>query len=264
MANLSQKAQDLFTFMQKDYVEQGYMYSGSWPYMSLIERGFDKETIHELQESGKIQKRNCDDYAFELSAAERGELISRHDLCSVWYEKAGNALLESIQAEIQDAAEIPYNKDTGLFTVRTMKVQGDTDKPERMEVTCPFSIGQVIDLEYDLPRKRAYSGYSSASFSSRGKAVGQFMVTDVIHNLMVSPRMNLLEVQSLCEEFNKLYPRERTMMVFEDVVLKRLKNNTKSLSDQIKSATIRASESHSPVTPPAKESAPERSFIYEP
>jgi len=258
MANLSQKAQELLSFMQKDYIEQGYMYSGSWPYTSLKGRGFDKETIHELQESGKIQKRNRDDYAFELSATERGVLISSHNLCSVWYEKKGNALLESIQAEIRDAAEIPYNKDTGLLTVRTMKVQRDMEKPDQMEVACPFSIGQIINLEYDLPRKTAYTGYSSASFTPRGKAVGQFMVTDVIHNLMVSPGMNLLEVQSLCEEFNKLYPRERTMMVFEDVVLKRMKNKTPSLSDQINAATIRTSESHFTDKVALKESVSER------
>lgn len=243
--NLSEKAQELLKFLREDYKDNGYMYSGSWPYESLKERGFDKEAIHELQKAGKIQRRDCDDYAFELSPTERGNLITDHSLCSVWHEKHGNAFLPEIQNEVRDAADVvesPFESKKGLVSVRTMKVVGDSKKPDRMDVPCAFSVGQVVNLEYDLPHKKGYSGYSLLSFIPGGKAVGPFMVTDVIHNMMVYPSMNLLEIQSLCEEFNKLYPQERTMMVFEDVMLKRMKNLDGSLEQKIESATERSAQ----------------------
>lgn len=246
-SKLSDKAQELLKFFREDYKENGYMYSGSWPYESLIENGFGQETIHELLEKGKIQRRNCEDYAFELSSTERGNLITDHSLCSVWYEKNGNVLLPEIQKEIQDVADVveaPSRDENGFVTVRTMKRAGDSTKPNKVEVPCAFSIGQVVNLEYDLPKKVGYAGYNCSlrSFIPGGKAVGQFMVTDVIHNLMVFPTMNLLEVQSLCEEFNKLYPHERTMMVHEDVMLKRMKDLGGSLEQKLQNAADRSKE----------------------
>ena len=80
----------------------------------------------------------------------------------------------------------------------------------------------------------------------------------IVHNMLVDPQMNMLEVQSLCAEFNKLYPHERTMMLFEDVVLKRTKNKAPSLSDQIQSASTRAAEAHSTDKATSKETTPER------
>ena len=258
MSNLSAKSQDLLQFMRKVYIDEGFMYSGSWPYTSLKEQGFDKETIHELQESGKIQRRNCDDYAFELSAAERGALITDHSLCSVWYEKVGEPLLLSIQQEVQNAAEIPYNKDNGFMRVRTMKSNRDIDKPDTMDFNCPFVIGQVLDLEFDLRKNLRSAGYADSQESSPGRRFGKFMVTDVIHNLLVYPRMNMIEIQSLCEDFNKFYPHQRTMMVFEDILLTRMKNKCVSLSEQIQSASHHATKETSPTQSSEKHSSMER------
>ena len=257
MSNLSVKSQDLLQFMRKDYIEEGYMYSGSWPYTSLKEQGFDKEAIHELQKAGKIQRRNCDDYAFELSAAERGALITDHSLCSVWYEKVGEPFLLSIQQEAHNAAEIPYNKETGFMRVRTMKSNKDFDNPDNMEVNCPFTIGQVLDLEFDL-RKNSHRGYADSQEAAPGRRLGKFMVTDVIHNLLVYPRMNMIEIQSLCEDFNKFYPQQRTMMVFEDILLARMKNRGVSLSEQIQSASDRSGKTVEPTKTAEKEITAER------
>lgn len=223
MGKLSEKARELLEFLRKDYKQSGYMYSGSWPYESLTRNGFEKEVIHELQEIGLLQRRDCDDYAFELSAEERGRLITGGDLCSVWYEKGGDALLAEIQNEVRDAADVvesSFENEKNMVSVRTLKVEGDSNWPDRIKVPCAFSVGQVVSLEYDKPKKLQRAGYHLTE-ASDGKAVGQFMVTDVIHNLLVKPGMNLLEVQSLCDEFNKFYPHERTMVVFEDDLMAR-------------------------------------------
>lgn len=243
VAKLSDKAQKLLGFLREEYKDNGYLYSGSWPYNSLTERGFGKDVIHELQQEGKIQRRDCEDYAFELSTTERGNLITNHNLCSFWYEKHGDALLPEIQQEMRNVADVvesSLKNEMGLVSVRTMKVVGDSKKPDRIEVPCAFSVGQVVNLEYDLPKRQQHTGYSGITFVPRGKAVGQFMVTDVIHNLLVQPSINLLEVQSLCEEFNKLYPQERTMMVFEDVLLKRMKEVEGTLEQKLENAIERS------------------------
>lgn len=227
MNQLSETAQKLLDFLRAEYIEDGYMYSGSWPYTSLKERGFLMEDIAELQAAGLVQQRNCVDFAFELSPAERGELITKNSLCSVWYEKTGDGLFLSIQDEVRSAANISYNQDTGLMTVNAVKLVGDYDKPDKIDISSPFAAGQVIDVEYDLPRGKS-------AFSR--KQTGQFMVTNVIHNLLMNPGKNMLELQSLSAEFNKLHPNSRTMLLFEDVVLSRMKRPLKPLDHQIQNA----------------------------
>ena len=225
MKNLSEKSQELLKFLRDEYIDSGYMYSGSWPYTSLKERGFSSEDISALQSAGLIQRRDCDEYAFELSATERGNLIATHSLCSVWYEKTGNGLLESIQQEARSASDVRPDPVSGLQTVRTMKHERDTGLPDEMAVSCLFSVGQIIDLEYDLPKKFRWLGYSRGE-SIMGPRIGQFMVTNVIHNMLAYPRMNMLELQSLSAEFNQVHPDSRTMLLFEDVVLKRMKDKS--------------------------------------
>ena len=235
VGKLSEKAQELLKFLREDYKESGYMYSGSWPYESLKQRGFEKEVIHELRDAGKIQRRDCDDYAFELSVEERGNLIAEHSLASVWYEKYGDFLLLATQQEVRNASGIVVGKEPGMVTVDVVKNDGDMEKPEKKDVYCPLAVGQVVELEYDLPRKLQRAGYHQWE-ASDGKAVGQFMVTYVCHNMLFSPGKNMIEVQSLCEAFNKVHPRERAMMVFEDELLGRMKELDGSLEDKIQDA----------------------------
>lgn len=239
---LSEKARELFDFLWEDYKESGYLYSGSWPYESLRQRGFEKEVIQELRDAGRIQRRNCDDYAFELSTEVRGELVMRYNLCSVWYEKVGDALLPEIQQEAKSASGIITNQDTGKVTVRTVKNVGDMEKPDKVEVACSFAVGQVVNLKYDLPKTPWFDSASQQGYLPGGKAVGQFMVTDVVHNLLVQPSTNLIEVQSLCEEFNELYPQKRSMLVFEDVMLERMKELDGTLEQKILEAGERSGQ----------------------
>lgn len=243
MGNMSQKCSELVEFMRNEYIVHGYLYSGSWPYECLIEKGFSKEVIVEAQALGKLQKRNCEDYAFELPPTERIQLITQNSLCSVWYEATGKGLLKSIQDEARSAANIPENGNTK--TVPTLKHEDDRDIPSRIEVSCSLFVGQIIHLEYGLPKSLRHRGFA-------GKKTGRFIVTDILHNMLVYPRMNMISVQSLDKEFNQIHPGSRTMLLFEDLVLKRLKGNTLSLEEQIQSAQSRSICSNPFVEEPAK------------
>lgn len=246
--------EDLINLLREEYINNGYLYSGSMPFNSLINKGFSRETINNLLDDGLIQKRNCEGLAYELPTDERKILIAKHDLCSVWYEKTGNALLDEIKVEAQDAAAIPGDK-SGI-TVSTIRHENDLNKPDKTTVYSPFSIGQVIQLEYDLPKQKNYTGYSNFFLRPGGVAVGSFIVTDILHNLLVSPRMNMIELQSLDHTFNQVHPKARTMLIFEDVVLKRLKEP--SLEEQITAATQKAATVQSANTNKPIEKATER------
>lgn len=240
---LSEEAKNLLAFVVDEYINNGYLYSGSVPYDVLIAKDFSILAIDNLLKNGVIQKRNCDGLAYELTSSKRKQLIAKHDLCSVWYEKTGDALLEGIKTEAQDAAAIPGDK-SGI-TVTTIKHENDFNKPDKMTVFSPFSVGQVIQLEYDLPRGKKWRpvGYADATLYPGGVAIGTFIVTDIVHNLLVSPRENMIELQSLDHTFNQVHPDARTMLVFEDVVMKRLKES--SLDKQISVATNRVADSMS-------------------
>lgn len=246
------KSQELLLFLQNEYINNGYLYSGSWPYNSLLEKGFEHTVMDELVGKGLIQKRDCAGFAYELVPSKRHQLMSQHSLCSRWLAEAGNGLLENICAEVRDVSLVEpcvHNKE--LFTVDTLKNQGDDRKPNKMDVSCPFSVGQVIQVEYDLPKHKVYGGYSSLNYLPGGSAVGDFIVTDIICNLLVDPPVNMIELQSLSAEFNKTHPNDRTMLLFEDVVLKRLKET--SLDDKIHAAKNFASEKANTVVPEREE-----------
>ncbi len=238
---LPEEAKKLFSYFIDEYIEKGYLYSGSVPYDALIANGVSISAIDKLLKNGVIQKRNCDGLAYELTPSKRKPLVAKHDLCSIWYEKTGDALLPEIQTEARDAAAIPGDK-SGI-TVSTIKNENDINKPDKMTVYSPFSVGQVIQLEYDLPRDKQWKpvGYADAILRPGGVAVGNFIVTDIYCNLLVNPQINMIELQSLDHTFNLAHPDARTMQVFEDVVLKRLKEP--SLNDKIKEAAGRTDTS---------------------
>lgn len=239
---------ELLRLFEKDYIDSGYLYSGSWPYTSLLEDGFSKEVIEELIKNEIIQKRKCDELAYELTSLKRLQLLSKHSLCSRWYEEAGNAYLDDIATEVRNVSLVkPSTNNKELITVDTLKVVGDNNKPDKVDVKCPFTVGQVVALEYDLPQKQKYRGYALSGFTPGGTAVGKFMVTDIMCNLLVNPPVNMIEFQSLSAEFNKVHSDTRTMLVFEDVALKRLKSHLLSLDEKIDHATLRVNELKSEV-----------------
>ena len=82
--NLTDDGIKLYHMMQEQYVTDVYLYSGCCPYECLRQLGYSRNTIHELLDHGLIQRRNCDDYALELTAAERWKLIQEHNLGQLW------------------------------------------------------------------------------------------------------------------------------------------------------------------------------------
>lgn len=242
------KENKLLVFLQDEYIDNGYLYSGSWPYNSLRDMGFERTDIDKLVTKGFLQRRNCEGLAYELSIQKRHQLLSQYSLCSRWLEKAGHAFMDSIREETQNVSLVkPSVNDPKMITVDTLKGQGDTRKPNKMDVSCPLSVGQIIQVEYDLPKQWKYTGYAHKDFRSGGVVVGKFMVTDVVCNLLVDPPMNMIELQSLSAEFNQIHPDARTMQLFEDVVLKRLKEPLISLEEQINDAASQCVKQHSSI-----------------
>lgn len=99
MNNLSEKSLELFQFLQTQYIDSGYSYSGSWPANSLFVKGYTMEDIEPLVNAKLIQKRDCDAYAYELTADERAKLIDAHNLGQAWQSK-GTSISTDIRDEI--------------------------------------------------------------------------------------------------------------------------------------------------------------------
>lgn len=153
-------------------------------------------------------------------------------------KEKGISLLDDRMTLSGNGYAIVIHSEDLVITVSTIKHEGD-DKPDKMTVYSPFSVGQVIQIEYDLPSSKKWEpvGYADATLRPGGVAMGEFMVTDISCNLLVYPQINMIELQSLDYIFNQVHPNARTMLIFEDVVLKRLKEP--SLDDKIQSATSR-------------------------
>lgn len=231
-------SQKLLALLKDEYLDSGYLYSGSVPYACLYDQGFRNDDINVLVQKGLVQKRQCEGVAYELTAPERHKLLSKHSLCSKWFSAVGNAFREAIQDEARSASLVsPCPHDAHLLTVDVMKRQGADNIPNKVDISRPFSVGQIIQVEYDLPSQLRYSGYSHCGRCPGGVAVGSFMVTDILCNSMINPPINMIELQSLSEEFNAIHPNDRTMLLFEDVVIKRTREPFVPLSEQIEAAT---------------------------
>lgn len=122
------------------------------------------------------------------------------------------------------------------MVVKTLRNRADA--PETAEINTPFEIGQVIDLEYDLPDKQVRTAYSGYAILPGGKALGSFEVTDIVLNTLVNPNFTMIEVQSRDEKFDALYPDSKTMLIDEGVIMKRLKNRGVLLSEEKASQTM--------------------------
>jgi len=81
---MSIDATKLYEIFKNEYINNGYMYSGSIEYSYIKELGFLKESITELLESGLIEKRNCEAYSYELTKEERKKLIQENNLGVIW------------------------------------------------------------------------------------------------------------------------------------------------------------------------------------
>lgn len=116
-----------------------------------------------------------------------------------------------------------------LQTVKTLRHEGQ-NAPEKIEIDTPFSIGQMLNVEYDLPRKLQWSAYSRAIEVSPGKALGVFKITDIYRNMLVNPNFTMIELTSRDETFDKLYINDKTFLIEEDVLLKRHKTFSRDMT----------------------------------
>ena len=80
----------VMTLLKDRYIEEGWTFSGCVPAedpaLARCARDGDDalRAILHLIELGYIQKRDCMTLAFELSPAQRWELINSHDLADYW------------------------------------------------------------------------------------------------------------------------------------------------------------------------------------
>lgn len=84
---MTNKAKELYEIFKKDYVENGYLYSGSIPANSNIICNFDKAIFKELLNENKIQIRECEAFAYELTIPERKKLIIENNLAEIWEQE---------------------------------------------------------------------------------------------------------------------------------------------------------------------------------
>lgn len=111
------------------------------------------------------------------------------------------------------------------LNVKVIKNTNDTNKPDTVEINTIFSIGQKIDLKYDLNKKKTICSYGSISTENKTtENIGTFEITDILCNMLVYPHENMIELKSLDEKFLSLYPNSEYMTVFENVVLNKLVN----------------------------------------
>lgn len=93
MTEISNQAQKFYEFMKQEYIENGYMYSGS-----INGRGFQRgglssnweefrRTVDELKCLGLLVIRECDTFAVELPLRVRKQMIIEHKLDILWEEK---------------------------------------------------------------------------------------------------------------------------------------------------------------------------------
>lgn len=115
-------------------------------------------------------------------------------------------------------------RETKKVVAKTLRHKNDK-APETIEIETSFSIGQRINVEYDLPKKRyVRCGYATLVEVKQGKAVGVFEVTDVYLNMLVNLNFTMIELTSRDKEFDRVRPDCKTMLIDEEVVIKRVKS----------------------------------------
>lgn len=130
-------------------------------------------------------------------------------------------------------------------TIIAKTLRRDESKPEKAEIETPFSIGQRINVEYDLPRKgHQWRGYAEPGEIKCRKALGVFEVTDIYLNMLVNPNLIMVELTSRDEKFDRIHPDSKVMLIDEAVVLKRLKEiDEKMINDSLENKIIKLIDS---------------------
>lgn len=82
--------EQIYQMFLDEYVEDGYIYSGSIPanHYAFYGNRANYERLWELEKEGKIVRRECEAVAFQLPVEKRLELIREHNLDVEWQKKA--------------------------------------------------------------------------------------------------------------------------------------------------------------------------------
>ena len=93
---MSENTKKLYEKFKQEYVKSGYLYSGCLPYDVK-----NKESFTELKNKGLIQVRNCENFCYELTKAERIKLIKEHNLKEVWETEHACFMVEGSFEELR-------------------------------------------------------------------------------------------------------------------------------------------------------------------
>ncbi|MCR4719342.1 MAG: hypothetical protein K5768_06910 [Firmicutes bacterium] len=84
--------------------------------------------------------------------------------------------------------------------VRVIKREGDTSKPDNIETDTAFAIGDRFEMEYDWCTKmQCMNGYRPIWH----KAVAEFVVEDIVCNMLINPSSIWVRLKSDDKVFQK-------------------------------------------------------------
>lgn len=85
---MSKETKELYEIFKKEYIERGYMYSGSISPFEHQTKNYELSVYKELVNLKLIQRRSCDAFCYELTQPERKKLINEKKLNIIWQDKA--------------------------------------------------------------------------------------------------------------------------------------------------------------------------------
>jgi len=154
---------EILALFEKEYIENGYIYSGSIPQNGRIfycnKANFEKAL--KLVDEGKLEFRQSESRSFELPKQRRKELIEEHGLTEKWQQKApyfypngpygevtlvydrtkevlkANALARLHQSKIPDDVWFAYiNGHDGRGPYKVQYWQEDYKQFKKGQITC--------------------------------------------------------------------------------------------------------------------------------
>ncbi len=84
----------LLQLFEREYLNNGYRYSGMMPASFILNNGYSQKQINDLVNLGYIQIRDCEDYSYELTRLFRTSLLQRYNTQKKWDRKSNTYELE--------------------------------------------------------------------------------------------------------------------------------------------------------------------------
>ena len=106
---LTVEGQKLYDMFKSEFLDNGDMYNGCIPYNSCLVDGFKMNVFEELVNAGLIQRRECEGFAYELTAEIRDKLDN--DRIKTVDEKLSSATERSEVISDKDAKFVDFEKE---------------------------------------------------------------------------------------------------------------------------------------------------------